>query len=128
MAIFDNIFGNSSSEAKKASFNWINLDQLEQLETLEASSEIKPVVIFKHSTRCSVSRMALKQFENEFKPSQQTECYLLDLLNHRNISDRLTQDFSVPHQSPQVLVIRQKKCIYSVSHSDIDAEDIEKKL
>ena len=46
--------------------HWNELTELEQLEALINQSEEQPVLIFKHSTRCSISRFALKQFENEF--------------------------------------------------------------
>jgi bacillithiol system protein YtxJ len=91
-------------------------------------SNEKPVVIFKHSTRCSVSRFALKQFENEFDLEDKVEAYFLDLLEHRAISNEIASRFGVYHQSPQLLLIKDGKSVYDVSHSDIDAGELKCKL
>lgn len=122
MGIFKNIFGSSENENPLDSNKfWINLEDLGQLNEIIIGSEEKPVVIFKHSTRCSVSRMALKQFENEFNLEGKMDAYYLDLIDNRAISNEIASKFDVVHQSPQVLVIKNGKCIYNISHSDIDA-------
>jgi bacillithiol system protein YtxJ len=122
MGIFKNIFGNSEDENQLDSNKfWINLEDLGQLNEIITVSEEKPVVIFKHSTRCSVSRMVLKQFENEFNLQDKMEAYFLDLIENRAISNEIASKFEVVHQSPQLLVIKNGKCIYNISHSDIDA-------
>ena len=95
-----------------------------QLEEIEDASNSKLVVIFKHSTRCSISRMALRQFENEFDLEGKVIPYFLDLLNYRTISNEIASKFEVEHQSPQLLLISKGKCIYDASHSDIDARVI----
>jgi bacillithiol system protein YtxJ len=122
MGIFKNIFGSSENENQLDSNKfWINLEDLGQLNEIITTSEEKPVVIFKHSTRCSVSRMALKQFENEFNLQDKMDAYYLDLIENRAISNEIASKFEVVHQSPQLLVIKNGKCIYNISHSDIDA-------
>jgi bacillithiol system protein YtxJ len=122
MGIFKNIFGSSENE-NQVELNqiWINLEDLGQLNEIIIASEEKPVVIFKHSTRCSVSRMALKQFENEFNLQGKMDAYFLDLIENRAISNEIASKFDVVHQSPQLLVIKNGKCIYNISHSEIDA-------
>lgn len=122
MGIFKNIFGSSEHE-NQVELNqiWINLEDLGQLNEIIIGSEEKPVVIFKHSTRCSVSRMALKQFENEFNLQGKMDAYYLDLIENRAISNEIASKFGVVHQSPQLLVIKNGKCIYNISHSEIDA-------
>jgi bacillithiol system protein YtxJ len=87
-------------------------------------SHQQPVAIFKHSTRCSISRMALKQFENEFDMEGIVTPYFLDLINHRDISNEIATRFEVYHQSPQLLLIKEGKSIYDASHSDIDAVEL----
>ena len=57
--------------------------------------------------------------------SEGMDFYYLDLIKHRNISNRIATDFHVPHQSPQVLIINQGKCIYDESHSGITMDEIE---
>ena len=98
------------------------------MDELIVFSNQKPAVIFKHSTRCSVSRFALKQFENEFDLEDKVDAYYLDLLEHRDISNEIANRFGVYHQSPQLLLIKEGKSVYDVSHSDIDALELKGKL
>ena len=129
MGIFKNIFGNeediTSSDSK---INWIALEDLGQLNEIITRSEEQPVVIFKHSTRCSVSRMALKQFENEFDLKEQVTSYFLDLIAFRDVSNEIASRFDVVHQSPQLLLVTNGKCVYNVSHSDIDASELKSQI
>jgi bacillithiol system protein YtxJ len=124
MSLFNNFFGASPQEETNSKINWLALTSVSQLDEIEDASNSKLVVLFKHSTRCSISRMALRQFENDFESNDQILPYYLDLLNHRDISNEIASKFSVVHQSPQLLIISKEKCIYNASHSDIDAEVI----
>lgn len=129
MSVFSNLFGSSDKQGNANSkINWINLTDLGQLNEIISSSNEKPVVIFKHSTRCSVSRMALKQFENEFDLDDEVDAYFLDLLEFRAISNEIASRFGVYHQSPQLLLIKDGISVYDVSHSDIDAGELKGKL
>lgn len=119
------MFGTSEGGGEVSKVGWRHLTNLGQLnEVIDASSE-KPVLIFKHSTRCGVSRMVLRQFENEFAAEEKITPYFLDLLEHRNISNEIANRFGVMHQSPQLIVIRDGKTVYNTSHSDIEAARLE---
>jgi bacillithiol system protein YtxJ len=125
MTLFKSIFGDSENKNTNTSkINWIALTDLGQLNEIMDLSHEQPVAIFKHSTRCSISRMALKQFENEFDLEGSVTPYFLDLLNHRDISQEIATRFEVYHQSPQLLLIKEGKSVYDVSHSDIDAVEL----
>jgi len=129
MSIFNSLFG--SSEEKKetaAKINWIPLQFVGQLDEMVAFSDQKPAVIFKHSTRCSISRFALKQFENEYALEDKVDAYFLDLLEYRDISNEIASRFGVYHQSPQLLLIKNGQSVYDASHSDIDAGDLVERL
>jgi bacillithiol system protein YtxJ len=128
MSLFNNFFGSTPQEETNSKIDWLQLTDSIQLDEIEDKSNSKLVLIFKHSTRCSISRMALRQFENEFEANENVLPYYLDLLNHRDISNEITSKFSVVHQSPQLLIISKEKCIYNASHSDIDAEVIKNYL
>jgi bacillithiol system protein YtxJ len=125
MSLFKNIFGSSEEENSVPKLNWNPLTDLGQLNEIMESSITKPVVIFKHSTRCSISRMALNQFENEFVLEDKVQLYFLDLLNYRNISNEIANRFGVQHQSPQLIVLKDGKSVYDASHSEIDASVLE---
>jgi bacillithiol system protein YtxJ len=129
MSFFKNMFNSSEEkDSNENKINWNELTDLEQLNEIIAASNEKPVAIFKHSTRCSVSRMALKQFENEFNSSDKVTPYFLDLIAHRDISNEIANRFGVTHQSPQLILIKEGKAVYNVSHSDIDAEELGTKV
>ena len=129
MSFFKNIFNSSDEkDSNEKKIDWNELTDLVQLDEIIAISNEKPVAIFKHSTRCSISRMALKQFENEFNSSDKVTPYFLDLIAHRDISNEIANRFGVHHQSPQLILIKEGKAIYNVSHSDIDAEELGTKV
>jgi bacillithiol system protein YtxJ len=129
MSFFKNIFSGSENQNNETSkMSWNNLTDLGQLDEIMALSKDKPVAIFKHSTRCSVSRMALKQFENEFDFPDKVTAYFLDLIAYRDVSNEIMNRFGVQHQSPQLILIKNGKAIYSATHSDIDAGVLKTKV
>ncbi|EKT3956280.1 bacillithiol system redox-active protein YtxJ [Flavobacterium psychrophilum] len=124
MSLFENIFGHSETDKMVSKVNWKPLSDLGQLNEIKDLSHEKTVVIFKHSTRCSVSRMVLKQFENEYKLENKLALYFLDLLEHRDISNEIANSFGIVHQSPQLIVIQKGVAVYNASHESIDANDL----
>lgn len=128
MSIFNSLFGDSAEKKIVSKINWIPLTNLGQLNEIVALSNEKPVAIFKHSTRCSISRFALKQFENEFALEDKVDAYFLDLIEYRDVSNEIANRFQVVHQSPQLLLIKNGQSIYDASHSDIDAGDLVERL
>ncbi|WP_395054311.1 bacillithiol system redox-active protein YtxJ [Flavobacterium sp.] len=128
MSLFKNIFGSADESQNSSKMSWTQLTDLGQLNEIIDLSTVKPVLIFKHSTRCSISRMALKQFENEFDLEEKVTPYFLDLLENRSISNEISTRFDVEHQSPQLILIKDGKAIYTVSHSDIEVDELRTKL
>lgn len=125
MSFINKLFGSSDEvNSEENKMNWIALEEIEQLDDIIAESNGKTIVIFKHSTRCSISRMALKQFEREFDLEGKVIPYFLDLLEFRPISNEIASVFGVIHQSPQIIVIKNGVSVYDASHSDIQAEDL----
>jgi bacillithiol system protein YtxJ len=104
--------------------NWIDLSSLSQWEEIMKASEKRPFVVFKHSTRCSISSMAKNRFEREWKGDENIDAYYLDLLNHRDISNAIADQTGVEHQSPQAILIKNGKAIYNESHTAIYVQDI----
>jgi bacillithiol system protein YtxJ len=106
--------------------NWNKLTQPEQIAEIKALSESTSVMIFKHSTRCSVSGMSLDRLLRKWKneDEQKVVPYFLDLIAHRELSNLVAQEFGVPHQSPQVIIIKNGEAIYNDSHFGISYPDI----
>ena len=103
--------------------NWISLTDEQQLEAIKAQSHEQPVVIFKHSTRCSISSMAKGRLERVSPPGH-VLFYYLDLIAYRALSNKIAEEFQVHHESPQVLLIRNGACVFDESHNGISMEEI----
>ena len=105
--------------------NWKNLESVELLEALLQASYQKPVAIFKHSTRCSISSMAMSRIERNWDTLPiDFELYYLDLLTYRPVSNAIEAQLGIEHQSPQLLFIENGKCIYHASHSEIRISEL----
>lgn len=102
---------------------WIQLVSEEQLPQIIQQSAEKPQVIFKHSTRCSISSVAHQRLQKAAQPDG-FDFYYLDLLAHRPLSHQVAETFGVHHESPQVLVIKDGKCVYDESHLAISMMEI----
>lgn len=115
----------NASENSKEDVKYFELNKMEQFDEMDEISTTKSIVIFKHSTRCSISRMALKQFDAAFNyPEEKINWYLLDLLNYRDLSNEIAHRYNVTHQSPQILVIQNGKAVFNATHDSIAAEDL----
>jgi bacillithiol system protein YtxJ len=103
--------------------NWIPLLNEQQLEEIKTNSASRPQLIFKHRSRCSISSMARHRLDKNVFP-EGIDFYFLDVINHRNISNKIASDFRVQHESPQVLLINNGACVYDESHSGIHMDEI----
>jgi bacillithiol system protein YtxJ len=110
--------------------NWNTLDTLQQIESVKQESAQHAVLLFKHSTSCSISRTVLDRLERNWKDEDAPAAkpYFLDLLAHRDISNKIADEFAVQHESPQALVIKNGKVVYHNSHFGIDYKTLKEKL
>ncbi len=126
MGIFGKIFENKSTE-KKSEFPWNQLVSEEQLDVLVKESQVELVAIFKHSTRCGISRTVLRQFEGKFNLTEEKiKFYFLDLLNHRPLSKEIASRFQVVHESPQLILLKDGEVVHQASHHEILNAPMEK--
>jgi len=103
--------------------HWNPLTDVHQLDEIVEISQNQPVVIFKHSTRCSISSTSLSRFERAWGATENAAFYL-DLIAYRPISLEIAEKFGIQHQSPQVLVINKGACTYSATHWDISVDEL----
>lgn len=102
--------------------NWTSLDSANQLDGIKQQPGYS--IIFKHSTRCSISMMAKRRFELDWnKIPGDVSLYFLDLIKHRDISQQIASDFSVHHESPQMLLIKDGECVLDQSHGSISVDE-----
>lgn len=102
--------------------NWIKLEDIKQLQDIKAAKGYS--LIFKHSTRCSISMMAKKRVDMDLDDlPENVKPYFLDLIAHREISNQIAEIFNVYHESPQLLLIKDGECVLDQSHGDISIEE-----
>ena len=107
---------------------WQKLTSVKQIEDLVEESKMQPVVIFKHSTSCSISSMAKSRLERQWTDNNLNglKPYYLDLLAFRPVSNEIAEFFQVRHESPQLLLIQDGVCTYNGSHMGIQLNEIKK--
>jgi bacillithiol system protein YtxJ len=108
-----------------ANIKWLQLTDSNQLEEIKALSADVPCIIFKHSTRCSISSLAQNRLESKWSFEDNTVLpYFLDLIAYRELSNGIAETFGVRHESPQLLLIQDGQCTYEASHLDISVREL----
>lgn len=132
MGLFDKVFKSERDIVKKEieEVPWHALTESRQLEEIEQESQDLPVVIFKHSTRCGISRMVLNNFERgyDLPKDKQVKLYFLDLIANRDISNEVASRFGVRHESPQMIILKNKEVVHHASHHSVDLEDVKAQI
>lgn len=123
--MFKKIFGSSEPKKEEKILPWIPLISTEQLSTIEGQSKTKTQLVFKHSTRCGISRMVMNQFVSGYDLDLNADLYYLDLLSYRDVSNETGHKFQVLHESPQLLVIKNGVVVAHASHGGINELNLE---
>ncbi|AZI40142.1 bacillithiol system redox-active protein YtxJ [Epilithonimonas vandammei] len=124
MGFLDQIFGKKEDQDHSKPL-WKKIESQKDLDAAIEKSSQQKVLIFKHSTRCFISKTVLRSFEKQMQESDKNfGYYFLDLLAYRSISNEIESRFEVVHQSPQLIVLENGKAIYNASHQNIDLDKI----
>lgn len=127
MSFFSKIFDTKSSQNKEEKIlPWIPLTSTDELDHIVERSITKTQLIFKHSTRCGISRMVMNQFVATYNLDLNADLYYLDLLSYREVSNEVGYKFQVLHESPQLLVIKNGVVVAHASHGAINDMDLVK--
>jgi bacillithiol system protein YtxJ len=125
MGLFNKLFSGSSEEKVEKILPWIALNDIKQLDEILVKSKTKTQLIFKHSTRCGISRMVMNQFVGNYNfNEEQLDLYYLDLLNYRDVSNEVGYKFQVMHESPQLLVLKNGVVVAHANHGAINDIDL----
>jgi len=124
MGIINKLFGGTKEPKEVKTLPWKQLTTVEQLNDIAELSKGKTQLIFKHSTRCGISRMVLKQFEELYNLDLNVDLYYMDLLNFRDVSNEVGYKFQVMHQSPQLVVLKNGVAVAHASHGAINDMDL----
>tara|TARA_R110002012_G_scaffold270678_1_gene455066 strand:+ start:230 stop:616 length:387 start_codon:yes stop_codon:yes gene_type:complete len=125
MGFINKLFGGQNESKEEKLLPWNALTQISQLDDISDKSKVKTQLLFKHSTRCGISKMVLNQFESQYNLDINADLYYLDLLNYRAVSDEAGYKFQVMHQSPQLLVIKNGVVVAHASHGAINELNLE---
>lgn len=118
MGFIKNFLNDKNGELREG---WLELTSEDQLEQIIKDSHKKPVGLFKHSTRCGISTRAKFVLEEDWDIStDELDFYYLDLLQYRNVSNKIAEVTGVQHQSPQVLLIKDGEVVYEETHHAIN--------
>ncbi|WP_417428916.1 bacillithiol system redox-active protein YtxJ [Halpernia sp.] len=130
MGFFNQFFGDNG-ESKIEKNLWQDIESVDEYREAKNKSFEKPVLFFKHSTTCFISKAVKKNLEKQIDQSEdknKVDLYYLDLLHFRPISNLMANDLNVVHQSPQAILIKNGEVKYNASHENIDFQDIIKTL
>ena len=100
---------------------FFRIDDRAALDGLLADSKQKPVIVFKHSTACSISSRAYREMEKV-----EGQVNILEVQSAREISRELANLTGVRHETPQVIVLRDGKAVWNASHFDVKAAAVAK--
>ena len=98
------------------------LRAIEDQATLDEALGSRRAVLYKHSTRCPVSAYVFEEVRTFAESHPAWKVFLLKVIEQRTLSDVVAAQLAVPHQSPQVFIIKDGHCVWNASHSDINEQ------
>lgn len=103
--------------------DWKTLSDETQIDQIISDSNKRPQIIFKHSTRCSTSALAYRRLRIIDSDLQESaDIHYLDVIGSRPISHAVAERFGIPHESPQLLIIKDGQVVWHESHFAIQSD------
>ena len=104
---------------------WQNLTSLDQLEKIIEESRVKPALIFKHRNSAEESVQAKERMENDWSiPEDQLVCYIVDVMEDKDIASEVSEFAGIPNAFPQVLLFADGVAMYDEAHEMINVKKI----
>jgi bacillithiol system protein YtxJ len=102
---------------------------LSHLDALVAGSRVRPLLLFKHSQSCGTSHVANEELQEHLAQSPREVDYaIVTVQEQRNLSDSIAQRFSLRHETPQALLIRNGQLVWVASHFRVTASAISRAI
>jgi len=89
---------------------------------LEAVFAQEWAVVYKHSDRCWICALAIRQVRRFARSHPETPVYLVDVNEERELSQAFAQSVAIQHQSPQAFVVKKGRVVWHDSHLGIKAK------
>ncbi|WP_436514417.1 bacillithiol system redox-active protein YtxJ [Ekhidna sp. To15] len=118
------MLGNLFTSKERITLPWNHLISASQLDEIDKVSEEKTILLFKHSTRCSISSMVLNRFERSYDDNASFEPFFLDLITYRDLSNEVATRYGIRHESPQAILIKNGKAIFDASHMGVSYDQL----
>lgn len=100
------------------------IETAEQFDEWAAKNPDKSIVLFKRSTRCPTSFIAFENFRRFAEAHPEVPCAYVNVIEDRPASNYVAAATGVEHQSPQVLLLKNKKALWNTSHHNITEEGL----
>jgi bacillithiol system protein YtxJ len=101
------------------------LQRVDQLDGLLAESADRPVLLFKHSYSCGTSAEALDELLVHLSATPLDARYaIVTVQTHRDVSNAVAQRLGVRHETPQALLVRDGRVVWSASHFRVTADAV----
>ncbi len=102
------------------------LSEPHELHAAIEESRERPVLLFKHSRYCGVSCEALDELRAHIERHDGPTVYrLITVQTHRTLADEAARQLGVRHESPQALLLRDGKVVWTASHFRITASALD---
>jgi len=111
------------AEASKQSADFIPVEDTGGLAELFTRSDDAPVVLFKHSTTCPISAHAHREM-SRLDAGAAGSVALVVVQSARPVSNEIAERTGLRHESPQAIVLRKGRPVWSASHYDITADAV----
>ena len=100
--------------------------RIEDLDRLLAQTADRPLLLFKHSLTCGTSAEALDELLDHINEEALDASYaILTVQSHRELSNAVSARLGVRHETPQALLIRHGRVIWSASHFRVTAAAVQ---
>ena len=103
--------------------HYTKIDSEAVLDQAAEHSMQEPVVLFKHSTMCGISLRARREIE-ELTEANDPPVYEVVIQDDRPLSNKIAEWLDVKHQSPQVIILHQRRSIFDTSHGRVTADAV----
>ena len=102
---------------------------LDDLDRALAATDERPLLLFKHSFTCGVSAEALDELVSHLNERELDASYaMVTVQTHREVSNAIAARLGVRHETPQALLVRDGRVVWSASHFRVNAASLEKAL
>jgi bacillithiol system protein YtxJ len=105
------------------------LQGIHELDEALDKSHQRPLLLFKHSHSCGISAEALDELRSHIDTHVHTEAVeyaMVTVQTHRDLSNKIAERLGVRHETPQAILVRGGRAVWSASHFRVNADELKK--